>query len=76
MFLFFGLFANPDTGEHHHRIFGYCKVRTATPVDALSAGERAELVALQQTAPWARVMPIALSCEPLQQIRVDLAINA
>jgi hypothetical protein len=47
VFLFFGLFADPDTGERHHRIFGYFKVRTATPVDALSAAEHAELVALQ-----------------------------
>jgi len=47
LFLFFGLFADPATGERHHRIFGYCKVRTANPVTALSADERAELVALQ-----------------------------
>lgn len=26
VFLFFGLFAEPDTGERHHRIFGYMRV--------------------------------------------------
>lgn len=26
VFLFFGLFADPDTGERHHRIFGYMRM--------------------------------------------------
>lgn len=47
VFLFFGLFADPDTGERHHRIFGYLKVRSATPVSAMAGEERAELVALR-----------------------------
>lgn len=47
VFLFFGLFADPETGERHHRIFGYCRVRAATPVDMLSDAEREELVALR-----------------------------
>ena len=47
LFLFFGLFADPDTGERHHRIFGYLKVRSATPVATMPLAERAELVALR-----------------------------
>ena len=47
VFLFFGLFADPITGERHHRIFGYLKVRSATPVAAMRAAERDELVALR-----------------------------
>ena len=47
LFLFFGLFADPATGERHHRIFGYLKVSSATPVATMPAAERAELVALR-----------------------------
>ena len=47
IFLFFGLFADPASGERHHRVFGYLKVRTATPVASMLADERAELIALR-----------------------------
>lgn len=47
VFLFFGLFADPDTGERHHRIFGYLRVKAATPVASMQAAERAELIALR-----------------------------
>lgn len=47
VFLFFGLFADSETGERHHRIFGYLKVRTATPVSEMLDDERSELVALR-----------------------------
>lgn len=47
IFLFFGLFAEPETGERHHRIFGYLKVHSAIPVAEMPMAERAELVALR-----------------------------
>ena len=34
VFVFFGLFAEEDTGEPHHRIFGYLKVEEMTPLGA------------------------------------------
>ncbi|GGC11667.1 hypothetical protein GCM10011494_33070 [Novosphingobium endophyticum] len=47
VFLFFGLFTDPATGERHHRIYGYLKVHSATPVATMSAAERTKLVALR-----------------------------
>lgn len=47
VFLFFGLFADPANGERHHSLFGYLKVRAATPVATMAAAERAELEALR-----------------------------
>lgn len=47
VFLFFGLFADPASGERHHRIFGYLKVRSATAVAAMPVTERAELAGLR-----------------------------
>ncbi len=35
VFLFFGLFAEPGTGERHHRIFGYLKVAAHGPTNAV-----------------------------------------
>lgn len=35
VFLFFGLFADPQTGERHHRIFGYMQVACHGPPDAI-----------------------------------------
>ena len=43
VFLFFGLFAEEDTGEPHHRIFGYLKIEGIVP---LAEGLPEELVAL------------------------------
>lgn len=45
--LFFGMFDAPDTGERHHRIFGYCRVQTATPLNSLTDAEREDLLALR-----------------------------
>jgi hypothetical protein len=37
VFLFFGLFADPETGKRHHRIFGYMQVAcTGSPQDICS----------------------------------------
>lgn len=35
VFLFFGLFAEPDSGEKHHRIFGYLSVAAHGPANAI-----------------------------------------
>jgi len=43
VFVFFGLFADEETGERHHRIFGYLRVDN---VAALARGVPHELVAL------------------------------
>jgi hypothetical protein len=43
VFLFFGLFAEEETGEPHHRIFGYLRVEEIIP---LGRGAPDELVAL------------------------------
>lgn len=43
VFVFFGLFAQEETGEPHHRIFGYLRVAQMVP---LSGGAPEELVAL------------------------------
>ncbi len=47
VFLFFGLFADPETGDRHHRIFGYSKVRSTIAVAVMPTAERVELVALR-----------------------------
>ncbi|MEE4200733.1 hypothetical protein [Erythrobacter sp.] len=43
VFVFFGLFAEEETGEPHHRIFGYLKVEETVP---LAAGAPDELKAI------------------------------
>jgi hypothetical protein len=47
VFLFFGLFLDPATGERHHRIFAYLKVRTANAVATMPDAERTPLIALR-----------------------------
>lgn len=46
VFLFFGLFAEEQTRERHHRIFGYMLVSDVSRVDALSEAGRGELLRL------------------------------
>ncbi|MCP5383120.1 MAG: hypothetical protein H6913_00690 [Altererythrobacter sp.] len=41
VFLFFGLFREEDSGEHHHRIFGFLRVDTVTRLAACSDEARA-----------------------------------
>ena len=47
LFLFFGLFAEEHSGERHHRLFGYLRVRTACVVSELGKEERSELAKLR-----------------------------
>ena len=47
IFLFFGLFADPHSGERHHRIFGYLRIQAMSSVTDLSATDRAALAALR-----------------------------
>ena len=46
VFLFFGLFREEQTGEPHHRIFGYQLVEDIVDLGSCSEGQRAELAAL------------------------------
>lgn len=43
LFLFFGLFADAETKERHHRFFGYLKVEACMEVGRLSEVDREEL---------------------------------
>lgn len=43
LFLFFGLFADEQTGQRHHRFFGYLRVQMMREVSRLSDAEREEL---------------------------------
>ncbi len=46
VFLFFGLFREEQSGEPHHRIFGYQRIERIVDLTSCSAKERAEFAAL------------------------------
>jgi hypothetical protein len=46
-FLFFGLFANENSGERHHRFYGYMRVAEIHRVDRIGAAVRSELERLR-----------------------------
>ena len=40
VFLFFGLFAEPDTGERHHRLFGFMRVLATGSPETIAESDR------------------------------------
>ena len=45
-FVFFGLFRDGETGEPHHRIFGWQRIERVVDLDSCGAAARADLAAL------------------------------